>query len=68
MALIDLGARINLAPYSVFQQLGIGDIKPTSVSLQLADKSIKYPLGIVEDILIKVDHMPSQPEAKIRFQ
>lgn len=67
-ALIDLGARINLAPYSVFQQLGIGEIKPTSVSLQLADKSIKYPLRIIEDILIKVDHMPSQPEAKIKFQ
>ncbi|CAL2280276.1 unnamed protein product [Prunus armeniaca] len=54
-ALIDLGASINLMPYSVFQQLGIGEIKPTSVSLQLADRSIKYPLGIVEDILIKVD-------------
>ncbi|CAL2255631.1 unnamed protein product [Prunus armeniaca] len=54
-ALIDLGASINLMPYSVFQQLGIGDIKPTFVSLQLADRSIKYPLGIIDDILIKVD-------------
>ncbi|BFG24973.1 hypothetical protein CerSpe_112470 [Prunus speciosa] len=43
-ALIDLGASINLMPYYVFQQLGIGEIKPTSVSLQLADRSIKYPL------------------------
>ncbi|XP_038687540.1 uncharacterized protein LOC119986923 [Tripterygium wilfordii] len=54
-ALIDLGASINLMPLSVFQQLGVGKMQPTSISLQLADRSIKFPLGIIEDILIKVD-------------
>ncbi|XP_038701821.1 uncharacterized protein LOC119998542 [Tripterygium wilfordii] len=53
--LIDLGASINLMPLSVFQQLGVGKMQPTSISLQLADHSIKFPLGIIEDILIKVD-------------
>jgi hypothetical protein len=39
----------------VYQQLGLGELKPTSTVLQLADRSIKKPRGIVEDVLIKVD-------------
>jgi hypothetical protein len=54
-ALLDLGAGVNLLPYSVYQQLGLGELKPTSTVLQLADRSIKKPRGIVEDVLIKVD-------------
>ena len=54
-ALCDLGASINLMPLSVFRKLGLGDVKPTSVSLQLADRSVTYPKGIVEDVLVKVD-------------
>ncbi|CAN6704265.1 unnamed protein product [Malus baccata var. baccata] len=53
--LIDLGASVNFMPYSVFQKLGEGELKPTSVSLQLADRSVTYPLGILEDVIIKVD-------------
>ncbi|KAM1402221.1 hypothetical protein ACFX2I_010996 [Malus domestica] len=53
--LIDLGASLNLMPYSVFQKLGEGELKPTSVSLQLADMSMTYPLGILENVIIKVD-------------
>ncbi|XP_075491897.1 uncharacterized protein LOC142530030 [Primulina tabacum] len=54
-ALCDLGASINLMPYSCFEKLGIGEVKPTTISLQLADRSIKYPRGVVEDVLVKVD-------------
>ena len=54
-ALLDLGSSVNLMPYSVYSQLGLGDIKPTSVVLQLADRSIKRPRGIVEDVLLQVD-------------
>ncbi|CAN6544766.1 unnamed protein product [Malus baccata var. baccata] len=53
--LIDLGASVNLMPYSVFQKLGEGELKPTSMSLQLADRYVTYPLGILEDVIIKVD-------------
>jgi uncharacterized coiled-coil protein SlyX len=53
-ALLDLGAGVNLLPYSVYQQLGLGELKSSNV-LQLADRSIKKPRGIVEDVLIKVD-------------
>ncbi|XP_073138487.1 uncharacterized protein [Henckelia pumila] len=55
MALCDLGASINLMPFSVFRKLGMGEPKPTRVSLQLADRSIKYPRGIIEDVLEDLD-------------
>src|SRR3954469_24909302 len=55
-ALCDLGASVNLMPYSLFVKLGIGEMKNTTISLQLADRSIVYHRGIVEDILIKVEH------------
>ncbi|XP_038713437.1 uncharacterized protein LOC120007309 [Tripterygium wilfordii] len=54
-ALIDLCASVNLMPLSIFQQLGVEEMQPTSISLQLADRSIKFPLGIIEDMLVKVD-------------
>ncbi|KAG8492789.1 hypothetical protein CXB51_010262 [Gossypium anomalum] len=54
-ALADLGASINLMPYKMFKQLGLGEPKPTRISIQLADRSVKYPTGIIEDILVKVD-------------
>ncbi|XP_062155263.1 uncharacterized protein LOC133863335 [Alnus glutinosa] len=54
-ALLDLGAGVNLLPYSVYQQLGLGELKPTTVILQLADRSIKKPRGVIEDVIIKVD-------------
>ncbi|XP_073152742.1 uncharacterized protein [Henckelia pumila] len=54
-SLCDLGASINLMPYSVFRKLNLGEPKSTRMSLQLADRSIKYPRGIIEDVLVKVD-------------
>ena len=54
-ALLDLGASVNLLPYSVYKQLGLGGLKPTSITLSLADRSIKIPKGTVEDVLIQVD-------------
>ena len=54
-ALLDLGANVNLLPYSVYKQLGLGELKPTKITLSLADQSGKIPKGIVEDVLVKVD-------------
>ena len=42
-ALLDLGACVNLLPYSMYRQLGMGELKPTSITLSLADRSIKIP-------------------------
>ena len=54
-ALLDLGASVNLLPYSMYRKLGLGELKPTSITLSLTDRSIKIPKGTVEDVLIQVD-------------
>ena len=54
-ALLDLGASVNLPPFSMYKQLGLGELKPTTITLSLADRSIKIPKGTVEDVLIQVD-------------
>ena len=54
-ALCDLGASINLMPLSIFRRLGLGEARPTTVTLQLADRSLKHPKGVIEDVLVKVD-------------
>ena len=55
MALLDLGASVNLLPFSMYKQLGLGKLKLTTITLSLADRSIKIPKGTVEDVLIQVD-------------
>ena len=54
-ALLDLGASVNLIPFSVYQKLGVGELKPTLVTLQLVDRSVREPRGIVEDVLVKIE-------------
>ncbi|XP_052290839.1 uncharacterized protein LOC127900273 [Citrus sinensis] len=54
-ALCDLGASINLMSLSVFKQLRVEECRPTTVTLQLADRSHAYPKGKIEDVLVKVD-------------
>lgn len=54
-ALLDLGAGVNLLPYYLYVQLGLGELKPTTIILQLVERFVKIPCGVVEDVLIKVD-------------
>ena len=54
-ALVDLGASVNLLPYSVYVDLRLGELEPTNITLQLADRSVKVPRGIVKDVLVQVD-------------
>ena len=54
-ALLDLGASVNLYPYSMYKQLGLRELKPTSITLSLADRYIKIPKGTIEDVLIQID-------------
>ncbi|GJV70368.1 DNA-directed DNA polymerase [Tanacetum coccineum] len=54
-ALVDLGANINLMPHSLFRRLGNSKLKPTRMSIQLADRSIKYPIRVCENLLVKVN-------------
>ena len=53
-ALADLGASVSLLPLSIANRLGLGSPSPTKITLQLADGSIKHPVGILEDIPVKV--------------
>ena len=53
-ALRDIGASVSLMPYSIYNKINIGDLKPTTMCLSMADKSIKYPLGVLENIPTKV--------------
>ncbi|XP_074337259.1 uncharacterized protein LOC141674449 [Apium graveolens] len=53
-ALLNFGASVNLLPLSVYQVLGLAELKKNSVTLQFADRSVKTPTGIVEDVLIKI--------------
>ncbi|XP_035544638.1 uncharacterized protein LOC109020774 [Juglans regia] len=52
-ALLDLGSSVNLLPFSVYEQLGLGELKKTSIKLQLADRLVKMPRGIVENVLVQ---------------
>ncbi|XP_022874280.1 uncharacterized protein LOC111393115 [Olea europaea var. sylvestris] len=54
-ALLDLRASVNLMPHSIYILLGLGEIKPTSVVLQLADRSTMRPRIVVEDVLVQID-------------
>ncbi|GKB55483.1 reverse transcriptase domain-containing protein [Tanacetum coccineum] len=53
-ALADLGASINLMPYSVWKTLSLSELTPTCMTLELADRSISEPIGIAEDVYVTV--------------
>jgi len=48
----DRGAGVNLIPFTEYERPGLGEFKPTKIVIQLADRSIRLPRGIVEDVLI----------------
>ena len=54
-ALLDLGASVNLLPYSFYKKLWLGEVKPTTITLSLVDRLVKIPKWIVEDVLVKMD-------------
>ncbi|GKA02119.1 reverse transcriptase domain-containing protein [Tanacetum coccineum] len=60
-ALADLGASINLMPHSVLKKLSLPDLTSTRMTLELADRSITRPIGVAEDVFVKVGkfHFPA---------
>ncbi|GJX94999.1 reverse transcriptase domain-containing protein [Tanacetum coccineum] len=60
-ALADLGASINLMPLSIWKKLSLPELTPTRMTLELADRSITHPKGLVEDVFVKVGkfHFPT---------
>ncbi|XP_059289316.1 uncharacterized protein LOC132042818 [Lycium ferocissimum] len=53
-ALCDNGASINLMPLAIYKKSGLGMPRPTTMRLQMADRSIKRPVGVVDDFLVRV--------------
>ena len=56
-AMLDLGASINVMPYSIYVSLNLGPLNKTGVVIRLADRSIAYPKGVVEDVLVQVNDL-----------
>ncbi|KAM1794358.1 hypothetical protein ACFX11_034841 [Malus domestica] len=56
-AMLDLGASINVMPYSVYASMNLGALKQDGVIIQLADRSNAYPKGVLEDVLVQVNHL-----------
>ncbi|GKA94294.1 reverse transcriptase domain-containing protein, partial [Tanacetum coccineum] len=54
-AFADSGASINLLPHSIYKQLRLGALTPTRMTLELANRSITHPMGIAEDVVVRVD-------------
>nr|GEW74984.1 reverse transcriptase domain-containing protein [Tanacetum cinerariifolium] len=61
LALADLGASINLMPFSVWEALSLPELTPTCMTLKLTDRSVSKPIGIAKDVSFKVGvfHIPS---------
>ncbi|KAM1366542.1 hypothetical protein ACFX2H_000094 [Malus domestica] len=55
--MLDLGASINVMPYSIYASMNLGALKNDGVIIQLADRSNAYPKGVLEDVLVQVNHL-----------
>ncbi|GKB63350.1 hypothetical protein Tco_0919536 [Tanacetum coccineum] len=54
-SLADLGASVSVMPYSTFSNLGLGNLVPTKLIVELADRTIKHPKGVAENVLVGID-------------
>ncbi|KAM1242871.1 hypothetical protein ACFX2G_035179 [Malus domestica] len=55
--MLDLGASINVMPYSVYASMNLEELKNDGVIIQLADRSNAHPKGVLEDVLVQVDNL-----------
>nr|GEX11272.1 hypothetical protein [Tanacetum cinerariifolium] len=53
-AISDLGASVSVIPFSAYSNLGLGDLAHTRLTVELADKTIKHPRGIAENVLVRI--------------
>ncbi|RDX87812.1 hypothetical protein CR513_30674, partial [Mucuna pruriens] len=56
-AMLDLEASINVMPTSIYKSLNFGDLEPTGMTMQLANRSVVQPLGVLEDVLVQVNEL-----------
>ncbi|XP_021749509.1 uncharacterized protein LOC110715249 [Chenopodium quinoa] len=55
--LCDLGASVNLMPSSVYEKLGLKKFKPSPISLHMANRTVRLPKGVVEDVLVGIGEL-----------
>ncbi|RDY09992.1 hypothetical protein CR513_05551, partial [Mucuna pruriens] len=55
--MLDLGASINVMPASIYRSLNFGDLEPTGMTIQLANRRIVQPLGVLEDVLVQINEL-----------
>ncbi|RDX97979.1 hypothetical protein CR513_19169, partial [Mucuna pruriens] len=56
-AMLDLGASTNVMPTSIYKSLNFGDLEPTGMTIQLVNRSVVQPLGVLEDVLVQVNEL-----------
>ncbi|RDY09143.1 hypothetical protein CR513_06541, partial [Mucuna pruriens] len=56
-AMLDLGASINVMPESIYRSLNFGDLEPIRMTIQLANRSIVQPLGVLKDVIVQVNEL-----------
>ncbi|GJR16426.1 glycosyl transferase, family 8 protein [Tanacetum coccineum] len=54
-ALADLGASVSVIPFLIYTNLGLGELAPTKLIVELADRTVKHPKGIAENVLVRID-------------
>ncbi|GKC07029.1 putative reverse transcriptase domain-containing protein [Tanacetum coccineum] len=55
LPLADLGASVSVMPFSTYTNLGLGELTPTKLIVELADRTVKRPKGIAENVLVGID-------------
>jgi len=55
--MLDLGASVSVMPLSIFNSLSIGPLQSTDVVIHLANRSVAYPTGFIEDVLVWVGEL-----------
>ncbi|GJX22008.1 putative reverse transcriptase domain-containing protein [Tanacetum coccineum] len=53
-ALVDLGASVSVMPLSTYLNLGLGELAHTKLTVELADRAVKYPKGIAKNVLVGI--------------
>ena len=56
-AMLDLGASVSVMPLSIFNSLSLGPLQPTSVVIQLENRSVAHSTGLIEDVLVRVGEL-----------
>ena len=56
-AMLDLGASVSVMPLSIFNSLSLGPLQSTDVVIHLTNRSVAYPVGFIEDVLVRVGEL-----------